>query len=342
MIVITSKKGNVGKTRITYNGSVHVGMRPELKDAYMMNSKERIDVNMEMIQRGVLNTSSAKANEYGTCSDFERYFVDVHDRKLTWSQFEDKVKELETVNTDWFKYLFRNAITHRHSLSISGGNEKTTFYVSGSYMDEQHTAKEVGQQVYTGLVKVNTYLRENIRLGASLNASMRDNKSFFAVDSWENPYEWAIYTTRAQKAYDENGDYNYMYYNGVKYNFLENRDKGWRNSKNFGVTGNLDFEWRLFPDLIFTSLFSFNKQNTRDTDVATSDSYFVRQRKENVYQLDGYYPVYIWKDGGYRGDNDVNASSITFRNQLSYMPMIKDIHRIDIMNGDIKWCRNGT
>ena len=78
---------------------------------------------------------------------------------------------------------------------------------------------------------------------------MRDNKSFFAVDSWENPYEWAIYTTRAQKAYDENGDYNYMYYNGVKYNFLENRDKGWRNSKNFGVTGNLDFEWRLFPDL---------------------------------------------------------------------------------------------
>lgn len=286
-----------------------------------------------MIQRGVLNTSSAKANEYGTCSDFERYFVDVHDRKLTWSQFEDKVKELETVNTDWFKYLFRNAITHRHSLSISGGNEKTTFYVSGSYMDEQHTAKEVGQQVYTGLVKVNTYLRENIRLGASLNASMRDNKSFFAVDSWENPYEWAIYTTRAQKAYDENGDYNYMYYNGVKYNFLENRDKGWRNSKNFGVTGNLDFEWRLFPDLIFTSLFSFNKQNTRDTDVATSDSYFVRQRKENVYQLDGYYPVYIWKDGGYRGDNDVNASSITFRNQLSYMPMIKDIHRIDIMIG---------
>ena len=333
VIVITSKKGNVGKTRITYNGSVHVGMRPELKDAYMMNSKERIDVNMEMIQRGVLNTSSAKANEYGTCSDFERYFVDVHDRKLTWSQFEDKVKELETVNTDWFKYLFRNAITHRHSLSISGGNEKTTFYVSGSYMDEQHTAKEVGQQVYTGLVKVNTYLRENIRLGASLNASMRDNKSFFAVDSWENPYEWAIYTTRAQKAYDENGDYNYMYYNGVKYNFLENRDKGWRNSKNFGVTGNLDFEWRLFPDLIFTSLFSFNKQNTRDTDVATSDSYFVRQRKENVYQLDGYYPVYIWKDGGYRGDNDVNASSITFRNQLSYMPMIKDIHRIDIMIG---------
>lgn len=78
----------------------------------------------------MLNTSSAKANEYGTCSDFERYFVDVHDRKLTWSQFEDKVKELETVNTDWFKYLFRNAITHRHRLEYFGGNGKDYFLCS--------------------------------------------------------------------------------------------------------------------------------------------------------------------------------------------------------------------
>lgn len=333
VIVITSKKGNVGKTRINYNGSVHVGMRPKLEDAYMMNSKERIDVNMEMIRRGVLNSTSAKANEYGTASDFERYFVDVHDHKLSWGQFENKVKELETVNTDWFKYLFRNSVTHRHSLSISGGNEKTTFYVSGSYMDEQATAKQVGQQTYTGLVKVFTYLRENIRLGASLNVSVRENKSFFAVDSWENPYEWAIYTTRAQKAYDENGDYNYMYYNGMKYNYLENRDKGWRESKNFGVTGNLDFEWRLFKDLTFSSLFSFNKQNTKDIGVATEDSYFVKKRKEDVYELDGYYPVYIWTDGGYRQDEAVNMSSITFRNQLSYMPVIREIHRIDMMIG---------
>ena len=92
-------------------------------------SYTHLDVYKRQIQRGVLNTSSAKANEYGTCSDFERYFVDVHDRKLTWSQFEDKVKELETVNTDWFKYLFRNAITpvsYTHLTVASTGSSRIT------------------------------------------------------------------------------------------------------------------------------------------------------------------------------------------------------------------------
>lgn len=341
VIVITSKKGTAGKTRINYNGSVTVGMRPRLEDAYMMNSKERIDVNMEMISKGVLSATSPSAGKYGTVSDFERYFIDVHDHKLSWSQFEDKVKELEEVNTDWFKHLFRNSVTHRHSLSISGGNDKTTFYVSGSYMDEQATAKQVGMQTYTGLVKVYTHLRENIRLGASLNTSVRENKSFFAVDSWENPYEWAIYTTRAQKCFDENGDYNYMYYNDMKYNYLENRDKGWRESKNFAITGNIDFEWRLLKDVTFSSLFSFNKQNTKDMDIATEDSYFVKKRKVDVYKLDGYYAVSIWNDGGFRKDNTVNTSSITFRNQLSYMPVINENHRFDVMIGsEIRTSKN--
>lgn len=141
VIVITSKKGTAGKTRVTYNGTVSVGMRPKLKDAHMLNSKERVGINMEMLEKGLLKATSNKAGEYATVSDFERYFIDVHDRKLTWEQFQQKVNELETVNTDWFKYLFRNAVTHRHSISISGGSESTTFYLSGSYMDEQATAK---------------------------------------------------------------------------------------------------------------------------------------------------------------------------------------------------------
>ena len=102
VIVITSKKGTAGKTRVTYNGSITMGMRPKLKDAYMMNSKDRIDVNMEMLAQGLLKASSNGAGQYGTVSDFERYFIDVHDHKMTWEQFQDRVNQLETVNTDWF------------------------------------------------------------------------------------------------------------------------------------------------------------------------------------------------------------------------------------------------
>lgn len=333
VIVITSKKGNSGKTRISYTGSLTLGMQPRLKDAHMMNSKERIDVNMEMIRRGAFKATSSNAGEYGTVSDFERYYIDVQDRKMTWSEFEQKVNQLETVNTDWFDELFRNAITQRHSLSISGGTAKTNFYISGSYMDEQATAKKVSQQTYTSSVKVTTRLHDNLKVGSSVDLNMRRNRSFFATDSRENPYEWAIYTTRAHNAYNEDGSFNHLYINNVKYNFMENREHCWRESKSFGFRGNVDLEWRIIPDLTFTTLFSYSNQNTTEEDIATENSYFVRQRQANVYQVINYTTVYIWEEGGYRKIKNTNNNSLTFRNQLSYMPAAWGDHRMDLMIG---------
>ncbi|MGE8381400.1 MAG: hypothetical protein ACN6PN_23755, partial [Sphingobacterium sp.] len=326
VIVITSKKGRAGKTRVNFSSTLTMGERPRIADAYMMNSKERVDVNLEMLQRNLFNANSPKPGEYGTVTDFERYFIDANDKRISWGQFEDKIKYLETVNTDWFKHLFRNSLSQRYNVSFSGGNEKTTFYASGSYNNDQATAKGVGQKTYTGSLKAYTFLTPKMRLGVMMDINARDNKSFFAVDSRENPYEWAIYTTRAQPAFDSDGNYSYFYHNTLKYNFMENREQGWRNANNFGLRSSVDFEWKFMKDLTFTSLFSYTKQNTRDVDVALEDSYFVRSRKKDYYDIIDYTAVQIWKDGGYRrGKASVNGS-ITFRNQIIYNPLFKDKH----------------
>lgn len=333
VIVLTSKKGQAGKTRMNFTSFVTVGMRPEMKDAYMMNSKERIDVNLEMMRRGVLNATSGRAGEYGTATDFERALIDVHDRKMSWQDFEQRVNQLEQVNTDWFKYLFRNAVTHRQNLNISGGNDKTTFYLSGSYMDEQATALQTGMKTYTGSLKVYTKVSPHLRVGAMLDVSNRANESFFATDSRENPFEWSIYTTRAHNAYDEQQQYNYLYYNGIKYNFLENRNYGWRSSKNFGIRGTIDLEWKPLNAVIVNSLFSFNNQNTTEEDIATENSYFVKSRQRDVIEIIDYTGVQLWKEGGYRKGGNNNNSSVTLRNQVSYMPVVHQHHRFDIMAG---------
>lgn len=333
VIVITSKKGTAGRTTVRYSGHLNVSMRPNMEDAYMMNSKDRIGVNLEMMDRGVFSADSYRAGEYGTATDFERAYVDAADKKISWGDFENQVRQLEEVNTDWFKHLFRNAVTHRHNISVSGGTEKTTFYLSGSYMDEQSTAKDVGQKTYTGSVKVYTKPWKNLRLGGMLDLNVRENDSFFSADSWENPYEWSIYTTRAQNAFKEDGSYNYMYYNGMEYNFLENREASWRESKNFGIRGNFDVEWKILPDLIFTSMFAYTQNSTTDEDISTEKSYFVKKRKEDVTIIDGYTAVQIWKDGGYYKGRNTNTNSVTFRNQLSYMPIINQNHRFDVMLG---------
>ncbi|WP_312134406.1 SusC/RagA family TonB-linked outer membrane protein [Sphingobacterium sp.] len=333
VIVITSKKGKAGRTRINFTSNASIGMRPKIEDAYMMNSKDRIDVNLEMIRRGVFNATSPAIGEYNTVSDFERHFIDLMDKRITWDDFSEKINYLETVNTDWFQHLFRNSLSNRQNISVSGGTEKTTFYISGSYLNDQATAKNVSQKTYTGSVKVYTQIFDKIRMGAMLDVNARENNSFFAVDSKENPFEFAIYTTRSQPAFNPDGSYSHFYLNSLKYNFLENRDEGWRDSRNFGFRGTLDLEYKIIKDLTLNSLFSVIKQNTNDEDIAVDDSYFVRIRKrDNREIVDGQY-VSVWTDGGYRKDRSSYNGSFTFRNQLTYNPFFKNLHYFNVMIG---------
>ncbi|SMG24642.1 SusC/RagA family TonB-linked outer membrane protein [Sphingobacterium psychroaquaticum] len=333
VIVITSKKGRAGKTRIGFTSNASFGERPRIEDTYMMNSKERIDVNLEMIKRGAFNAVTAAVDQYNTVSDFERYFIDLTDKKITWEEFNQRVNYLETVNTDWFKHLFRTSFSNRQNLSVSGGDEKTTFYASGSYLNDQATAKGVGQKTYTGSLKVYTKIYNKIRLGVMMDINARENNSFFAVDSKENPFEYAIYTTRAQPALNPDGTYSHFYLNEQKYNFLENRDKGWRDSRNFGLRGSVDLEYKVLKDVTFNSLFSYAKQNTTDEDIAVDDSYFVRIRKRNDREIVNGQYKYTWTEGGYRKDRSSYNGSITFRNQLTYNPMFKEVHYLNVMVG---------
>jgi TonB-linked SusC/RagA family outer membrane protein len=42
-----------------------------------------------------------------------------------------------SANTDWYKTILRNAFEQNHNLSISGGNENTTYFFSGSYLNDE-------------------------------------------------------------------------------------------------------------------------------------------------------------------------------------------------------------
>ncbi|MCD8186889.1 MAG: SusC/RagA family TonB-linked outer membrane protein, partial [Rikenellaceae bacterium] len=330
VIVITTRSGQIGRPQVRYNASIFVNERPRSKDAYMMNSKDRIAVNFEMIDQGVFSPSSPGPGQFTNASDFEKYYVDVVDRKLTWSQFEQKIKELETTNTDWFKHLFRNAVTHRHNIDVNGGTETIKYYASASFLDEQATAIGVGQKTYAETLKTDIRLHEKLKLITKLNVSARDNDSFLGNDSWENPYEYATYTTRAHRAYDEQGDPNYMFRYGQKFHYMENREQAWRQSKNFSFTANVALEWNILQDLHFRTSLSVMKQNTTDTDIATEESYLVRLRKYNF----NLWNDDMWTDGGWRKDRSVNGRSLTLTSFVSYMPVVNDQHRFDVTFGN--------
>ncbi|HAD78540.1 MAG TPA: hypothetical protein DCF99_02730, partial [Flavobacteriaceae bacterium] len=52
---------------------------------------------------------------------------------------QNQINSLRNHTTDWGKLLYRNAINTQYGLSISGGNDRSDYYFSLGYYDEQGT-----------------------------------------------------------------------------------------------------------------------------------------------------------------------------------------------------------
>ena len=179
VIVITTKKGYSGKTKIDYDFQYGWSQLPKNHLA-LMNSAQKLQY------------------EFYDRPDFGQ-------NPFGWSQAE--VDSLSKLNYDIEGILFQKGITQQHQLSASGGNEKTRFFVSGSIFDQEGVVITTGLKRYTGRVNLdNTFgnwrFGINSTLGYSRVIGTRENDQYIGSPlnaiRWFNPY---------LNLYDANGNY---------------------------------------------------------------------------------------------------------------------------------------
>ncbi|MCG8579773.1 MAG: carboxypeptidase-like regulatory domain-containing protein, partial [Bacteroidales bacterium] len=102
VIVITTKRGKVGKANFTYSGNTSVQIAPSYSDFDLMNSKERIDVSREMHQRLI-----GYNEELIHYTGYEKALYDFRSGTIDYNGFKNEVARYETMNTDWFGELYR-------------------------------------------------------------------------------------------------------------------------------------------------------------------------------------------------------------------------------------------
>jgi len=71
--------------------------------------------------------------------------------------------------TDWQKELFNNAAMNKHQLSLSGGNNNTTYYMSSEYLNQQGVAIGSGFKRYGFRLNLDNKPREWATIGANLS-----------------------------------------------------------------------------------------------------------------------------------------------------------------------------
>lgn len=110
--------------------------------------------------------------------DYARLTNELNERDGMAPQFDETDLELFRngqdpdghPNSDWTGYIYRTGVTHKHNLSITGGNEYIKYMVSGSYLNQEGTLKNSDREQFN--------VRANFDIKLSDKFSFRTNLNF--------------------------------------------------------------------------------------------------------------------------------------------------------------------
>lgn len=262
VIVVTTKKGKQGSPTISYSNTTKFTRRPRYSDKNinLMNSQERVQFGKDLCD---LHYSFPR---YMPMVGYEGAYNRFQTGKTTYQEFLDEVTLYETVNTDWFKLLCRDAVTHTHTLSLSGGSDKTRYYTSVGYTRENGSVKTEYVDRYTTSMNLNSSLSKRLRLNVSFNANIQKKNHLPSNVAVMN---YAYETTRALPALNADGTPFYYQKHGYtvgtgknnnlyNYNILNEMDNSSSeySGNTFITNGQLSYKLFDFVDLQLAGSYS--------------------------------------------------------------------------------------
>ena len=169
VLLITTKKGAMGKTRFSFSTKNSWKFEPESMP--MLGGNDYV----AYIQDAIWN--SANAQGLNGQAGLLEYLYDTPEIGYNpdWRYFDEYNQDV-----DWLSYITQNAFTTDNSFSMSGGGEKATYRYSLSYLSEGGTTKG------TGLTRLNTSLDVGYRFSEKITVNAEytysDSKKESPVD----------------------------------------------------------------------------------------------------------------------------------------------------------------
>ncbi|WP_289158304.1 TonB-dependent receptor [uncultured Muribaculum sp.] len=192
VVLITTKQGREGKTKVTFDG--YYGWQSAPRKAKMLNSKQY----MAIMDEQAVNSGSAP--------------IDWNSLNSIWRTNEEG-ERLGVINTNWIDEMFKdNAVTQSYTIGVTGGNATSTFAMSLGY---------INQEGIVGGKDVSNYSRYNFRINSDHKLfdgliTVGEQASFVYVKStgigvgnqYNNTLRGAFGTSPLSPVYNAEGEYN--------------------------------------------------------------------------------------------------------------------------------------
>ena len=194
VILITTKKGRVGKTQFTLKSSVGFS-------DFAYKSFETVgEEDAEMLTREMLyNTAKYQLNYNDT--QIENY---VNTR--IGNYYPERKPGYGYI--DWLDAVTQTAINHNHELTISGGSDNTKFFLSGGYTKAESVTIGRYMERFSGTLNFEHKLNKYLKAGATVQFSHTEQEGNQENANRDNPwYNAVVKHTARWPAYNPDGSY---------------------------------------------------------------------------------------------------------------------------------------
>lgn len=239
VVLITTKKGTKGATKIRL--SVQEGIVQPLNLYDVMDAKQLSGIKRDAYVNAGLNPANA-ATTYGNPED------------------------PNLVSYDWLDALYRDARLSVYDLSISGGDEKTTFFLSGSYTDQEGQIIQSDYQRGTARLNVTHKPNQKLTIAANLSLAFQNTNGSIDRGNFVNGPFVAGFSARPNvPIYNEDGTFapypsNHLF----GYNIVQGVNQELRSGKTVQTVSNLQLNYQIAPWLSFTSYFGVDFSDNAD------------------------------------------------------------------------------
>ncbi|MGR3854989.1 MULTISPECIES: SusC/RagA family TonB-linked outer membrane protein [Chryseobacterium] len=182
VIVVTTKRGKLGKPAITYDTRFGFAYKPKDINFKMMNTAQKIQFEDEMSTIGI--------NPNPLYTDQEKAALLAQDH-------------------DWSKEILRNSSIQYHNLSVRGGGDKNSYYASIGYDSDSGILQELeGFKRYNARFNFDQKITDKMKLGFDfgvVNVKTQDQRfSYNALSPFYSVYSLNPY----EPIYNPNGSFN--------------------------------------------------------------------------------------------------------------------------------------
>lgn len=361
VIVITTKKGKAGTTNVSYTGEFSTRLKPRYSTFNIMNSQDQMNVYQELSQKGYLQyaatANAANSGVYGKMFELLETYDPVTKKFALENTSEARssyLRQAEMRNTNWFDRLFSTSLQQNHSVSISGGTDRGTYYASVSAMLDPGWSKQSSVERYTANFNTSTKIFDNLTLNVIGNASYRKQRAPGTISSSVdaetgeisrsfdiNPYSYSLNTSRTL---DPDTFYTSNY---ARFNIMHELDNNYIDLKvtDFRVQGEL--VWKPVSHLELNALGSIKYSSTSNEHFILDDSNqalayramgntTIRNKNRYLYsdpEEPAALPITVLPQGGIydRANNDMTGYD--FRTTANYSNTFGNVHIVNLYGG---------